>query len=302
MPEVSETKADTSQVVKEPPSEPVEGQVAPPEPSLGAEPVQEPEKPPEETPEQQKQRVRKEALESEEGKAAIQSEADKRALKLRQEYDARQREESTRIQRDADLRQAKEKRERNQAIYRQLQVMEQQKPDEWRQHMRDPQYAAIWNEGLNTTLSTAELDVAKGEGRSEGGRAMLDQVAQRISSRPEMESLTQEELTSLDSGKFAQSLDGYVDQIVVAAQMLGKRAAAKEFAKEKDAFEETARKDEREKLQAKYREAGIGPEEIEGKGAPGALTKEKYAAMTADERSKLSEAEIDAMVKRETGV
>jgi len=300
MPEVSETKADTSQVVEEKPSE--EAQVAPPEPSEEAKPVQEPEKPPEETPEQQKERVRKEALESEEGKAAIQSEADKRALKLRQEYDAKQREESTRLQRDADLRQAKEKRERNQATYRQLQALEQQKPDEWRQHMRNPEMAAIWNEGLNTTLSTAELDVAKGEGRSEGGRAILDQLAQRISSRPEMENLTQEELTTLDSGKFAQNLDGYVDQIVMAAQILGKRTAAKEFAKEKDTFEETVRKNEREKVQAKYREAGIGPEEIEGKGAPGALTKEKYEAMTSEERGKLSDAEIDAMTKREQGV
>lgn len=296
--EVSEATAETAQV-ESPPSE--EAQVAEPAPSEEEKPVQEPE----ETPEQQRERLYKELLESEEHQKAVQSEADKRALKLRQEMEAQREADRRQTEQERRLQEAKAKREHNQGIYRQLQLLEQQKPDEWRQHMRNPEYAAIWNEGLNTVPSTDEIDAAKAEARAEAGLGVLNQLATKIKALPEMENLTDEDLKSLDRGNFAQSLDGYVEQLLQAAKIYGVKVGRAEAAKGKAALEESIRKDEREKLQAKYREAGVVPEEIEGKPAPGVLTEAQYLAMSPDDREKLREEhpeKVDAMTKKMMGI
>lgn len=301
MPEVSEAKVETAQVEEKPSEEP---QVAEPTPSEAEPPVQEPveEKPPEETPEEKRERIRKELLESEEGKAALQSEADKRTLKLRQEFESREREQQRKAQQEAQLREAQQKRERDLDTFRQLQALEQTKPDEWRQHMRNPQYAAIWNEGLNTTPSTVELSSAKSDGYNDGFNQLWGQIYQGFMNDPAMGDLSTEEQSELSRDKFQGEANPHAAYTLALARVYGTRLARKGFSKELERAVEEARSDEREKLQAKYREAGVEPAEIEGGAPAGVLTKEKYAAMTAEERAALSEAEIDAMTKRETGV
>ena len=299
---VSEATVETAQV-EEKPSE--ETQVAEPTPSEAVPPVQEPveEKPPEESLEERKERIRKEILESEEGKAALQSEADKRALKLRQEFEGREREQQRKTQQEAQLRESQQKRERDLNTYRQLQALEQTKPDEWRQYMRDPQYAAIWNQGLNTTPSTMEIDSARGDGYNEGFNQLWGNIYQGFMSAAEMAELTTEELSELSSDNFKGVPNPHAAYTLALAKVYGMRLARKGFSKELEKAVEDARADEREKLQSKYREAGVEPTELEGTGAPaGVLTKARYAAMTPEARAALPPEEIDAMVKRETGV
>jgi len=300
MPEtkVSEATAETAQV-EAPPSEEVV--VAPP--SEAEPPAQEPA--PEETPEQRKERIRKEVLESDEGKAALQSEADKRTLKLRQEYDARERLQVQKTQQETQLREAKQQREQRQGTYRQLQALEQSNPDQWRQHMKDPQYAAIWNEGLNTLPSSEELDAARTGAYNEGFNLLWGQIYQGFMNSPDMADLTSEELGELSRDNFRGEANPHAAYTLALARVYGRRTLKAEFQKElKEAVDE-GRADEREKLQTKYREAGIGPEEIEGRAPTGVLTKERYAAMTSNEREKMRQDNpelIDAMSRREMGI
>lgn len=299
MPEVSEAKVETAQVEEKPSEEP---QVAEPEPSEAEPPAQEPV---EETPEEKRERIRKELLESEEGKAALQSEADKRALKLRQEYDRQRDAERIQAQQERQLQEARAKREQNQNTYRQLQALKQTNPQEWSKYMDDPRYVAVWNEGLSSMPSAEEIESARAEGRAKGGVDILNQVASKLQSRPEMENLTQEEIASLNRDNFAKTLDGYVDQLGVAMEIYAKRLAVADIKKREKAIEETARKDEREKIQAKYREAGVVPEELEGKPTPGELTLEEWSSMTTAQRDKLREEHperIEAMSKKASGL
>lgn len=281
----SEASAEVAQV-QAPPSEEVV--VAPP--SEAELPAQESE----ETPEARKDRIRKEILESDEGKLALQSEADKRTLKLRQEFEARERQQQLRTQQEVQLREAKAQREQRQTTFRQLQALETQNPDSWRQYMKDPQYAAVWNEGINTTPSTEEVDGA----RSEGFNQLWGQIYQGYMTAPEMSDLTSEELAELSTDNFKGKANAHAEYTLAMARVYGRRALKAEFEKEKEQAIKDARADEREKLQAKYRAAGIGSEEIEGRSATGGLTSERYKRLSPEEQAKLSSDEIDAMTKK----
>ena len=289
---VSEATVETAQV-EAPPSEEVV--VAPP--SETEPPAQEPA--PEETPEQRKERIRKEILESDEGKAALQSEADKRTLKLRQEYDARERLRVQKAQQEAQLREAKQQREQRQATYRQLQALEQQNPDQWRQYMRDPQYAAIWQEGLTSLPSSEELDAARTGAYNEGFNLLWGQVYQGFMSTPDMADLTSEELAELSTDKFRGEANPYAAYTLALARIYGKRTLRAEFQKELKKAVDDARADEREKLQAKYREAGIGPEEIEGRVGGAVPTPEAIASMDIEEYAALPLETRKALMRRD---
>ena len=267
--EVSEAKVETVQVEEEKPSESVEEQVAAPDLSEAEPPAQEPEKEPSVQDALAKLTdAEVEALPDEHPvKRYAKSISDKSILKLRQEFEAREREREEQNRRETQLREARQRREQNQTIYRQLQALRKQSPEQWQQYMDQPQYAAIWNEGLNITPTAEEIDSAKSEGYNEGFNQLWGAVYQGFMQAPEMADLTPEELSDLSSDNFRGKPNPHAAYTLAMAKVYGTRVAKAAFKKELEKAVEDARADERERLQAKYREAGVGPEEIEGKPA-----------------------------------
>lgn len=301
--EVSEAQVETAQVEEKPSEEP---QVAEPTPSEAEKPAQEPEaeKPPEESSEEREKRILQEVLDSDDYKKSVQSEADKRALKLRQEFEARERETQRKAEQDTRLAQAQQKRESDLNTYRQLQALKQTKPEEWQAYMDQPQYAAIWNQGLNTTPSTVEIDTAKSDGYNDGFNQLWGQIYQGFMNDPAMGDLSTEEQAALSRDKFQGEANPHAAYTLALAKVYGTRLAKAGFKKEIEKAVEDARADEREKLQTKYREAGIEPADIEGKTAPGVLTEAQYLAMSPDDREKLQNEHperIDAMTRKMQG-
>ena len=298
MPEkaVSEAAPEVAQV-EETPSE--ESQVAEPAPSEAEpEPAQEPKA---ELTAEQRKAILDEYLESEDYKKAIQSEADKRALKLRQEYEGTLRAERQQQEEQRRLEAAQREREQRTNTYRQLQAIKQQKPEEWAKYMENPEYAAIWAEGGRTMPSTEEVDRARGEGQ----RQLYGAFYGLLMSKPEMQGLSTDELARIDHNKFVGQPNAYAAYLDAITALLVEKQAAASVEKEVAKREEAIRKDERERLQQEYRKAGVGPEHIEGKPTGGALTRERYAAMSTEEREKLREENpeaIDAMARKEMGI
>lgn len=296
---VSEATAETAQVVEEKPSE--EAQVAAPEPSEVVEPAQEPEAEPEGLSDEQKQKVHEEFLQSEEYKQQLQSEADKRALKLRQEFEAREAVRTQAQEREQRLAEARQQREQEAQVYSQLLDLRQTKPEEFVKALDNPQYRGVWDRGGRTAPSTEEIDAARADGFSQ----LYGTYYRMVMSKPEMTNLSDEEAASISSEKFKGRADAHGAYLEAITDLLAMKKAQALVAKERKGIEEEARKNEREKLQAKYREAGVGPEEIEGKATSGVLTEERYLAMSPDDREKLAQEHperIDAMTKKMMGI
>ena len=289
--EVSEATAETAQVVEEKPSE--ETQVAAPEPSEAVEPVQEPA--PEESAEERDKRILQEYRESEEYKGDLQSEADKRALKLRQEFESRETVQRQAQERDQRLAEARQQREQETQVYSQLLELRQTKPEEFVKALDNPAYRGIWDRGGRIAPSTEEIDNA----RSDGFIQLYGTVYRTVMSKPEMTNLSNEEAASIAGEKFQGVPDAHAAYLDALTDLWATKKAQAIVAKERGGIEEAAGKKATEKLQAKYREAGVVPEEIEGGIPTGVLTVQRFDAMTTAERKKVTPEQHEAMVRRE---
>jgi len=292
----SEAVTDPSQVEAETPSEPEEGQVAAAEPSEEEKPAQEVEKP-----EPPSKEAIEAYLQSEEGQRIVQGVADKGILSLRREYDGKYAADREKERRDRELAEAKKTRDERIGIYRQLQALKAQKPEEWQRYMDDPQYAAIWAEGGRTAPSTEEIDNA----RQEGVRQLYGQIYQRRMACPELQNLTAEELALVDTQKFAGQPDAIPAFLDALDEVRINRRAATIAAKTVKEAEGAAYQRGRDDLQNEYREKGVPPPVIEGAPTGGALTPAKYAAMSTEDRQKLQRENpdaIDAMTKKAMGI
>jgi len=298
----SEAATETSQVEAKP-SESEEEQVVAAEPSEEAKPVQEEEKPAQEVSiEEQLAKLSDEEVEAlpdtHPVKRLAKSIADKSALKLRQEYEARSRADQQRAEDQRRLQEAQRAQQERQTVYRQLQVIKRDKPEEWAKHMDNPEYASIWAEGGSTMPSTEEVDRA----RAEGANTVYGSVYQGLMGKPEMANLTDKDLERLDVNKFRGQPNAQATYLGAMCEVLAEKLAEARIAKLLPEKEAAAEERGAERVRNEYREAGVGPPVIEGKTTPGQLTKEKYEAMTADERANVPDAEIDAMYARERGV